>query len=181
MNLNFKDGVIVRDSVATDIEPISKNMRIADIQEIWRSHGHTPLQSLTIAFYTSTLCYTVEHNNKRAAMFGVVPESFLGSRGSIWLLGTNDLAKIQRKLIRHSRSVIKYLLQHYQHLDNYVDVKNTLSIKSSSVARRAALKLVRVFPEPVVCQIYPPLSMVLHCFAWYVLLIFHKILSVAAI
>jgi len=129
MNLNFKDGVIVRDSVATDIEPISKNMRIADIQEIWRSHGHTPLQSLTIAFYTSTLCYTVEHNNKRAAMFGVVPESFLGSRGSIWLLGTNDLAKIQRKLIRHSRSVIKYLLQHYQHLDNYVDVKNTLSIK----------------------------------------------------
>ena len=54
-------------------------------------------------------------------------------------------------------------------------------MQSKSVAKRAALKLVSVFPEPVVCQIYPPLSVLLQFLALNALLIFHKMRSVAAI
>jgi len=128
MNVRFKDGLTIRDASATDITEIAINMRRSDIDEIWASHHHLPLKALTIAFYTSTLCFTAEYGGKRIAMFGVVPESFLGSRASVWLLGTKDFAKASRNVIRHSRGMIRYLLQHYQHLTNYVDARNETSI-----------------------------------------------------
>ena len=59
-------------------------------------------------------------------------------------------------------------------------------MQSKSVAKRAALKLVSVLPEPVVCQMYPPLSLFwllgeLQFLALKALFIFHKMRSVAAI
>jgi type I restriction enzyme R subunit len=58
---------------------------------------------------------------------------------------------------------------------------NVLLHYSVFAAKRAALKLVRVLPEPVVCQIYPPLSALPQLFASYELRIFHIMRSVAAI
>jgi hypothetical protein len=120
--------VVVRDAVVSDIEPIAKEMRISDRVEVWSSHRHAPLKAMTMSFYQSALCYTIEHQGKRVGMFGVSPHSFLGDSGNIWLLCTKDFDKCHRKLIRHSKGFIKLMLNHYPKLENFVDARNIKSV-----------------------------------------------------
>ena len=128
MNLIFGNGVIVRDSVASDVDSIAKDMRQSDKNEVWASHRHDPLEAVGISFHASTLCFTIECEGKKVGMFGVVPHTLLGQSGNIWLLCTKEFDRCHRKLIRHSRGFIQYMLQHYAELENFVDARNTKSI-----------------------------------------------------
>ena len=129
MKIDLKDGIIVRDSVVADIKPIADNMRKSDKDEIWASHNRLPINALALGYGSSTICLTIEHNGIPCAMFGVYPESFLSDKASVWLLATNRFCMCRRKLVRHSKGFIDFLLKHYQHLENYVDVRNKASIR----------------------------------------------------
>jgi hypothetical protein len=114
--------------VVSDIKPIAEDMRKSDVEEILASHGRKPMESLAAGYAESTMCFTVEHKGVPCAMFGAVPQTLLGERANIWLLASNDFCKCHLKIVRHSKIFIRYMLEHYQILENYVHVGNKASI-----------------------------------------------------
>lgn len=126
--LYSKDGVIVRKSVIEDVHKLKNNLRKTDVAEIWASHNHTPEEALKLSFEQSVLCLTIENKDEVVAMFGIVPESLLGSRASIWLLGSDGIEDIQIKFLRNNGKFINFMLSFYPHLSNFVDSRNRVSI-----------------------------------------------------
>jgi hypothetical protein len=104
-------------------------MRESDIEEIWASHHHVPIYSLTTSLEESLFCISIMKDNHTLGMFGIQPDGILGEFASIWLLGANELTAEFKKKIRLSRNFIKFFLQHYPLLHNFVDARNKISIK----------------------------------------------------
>ena len=129
MKIDCRDGIMIRSSVITDIGPIAQNMRRLDKDEIWAAQHKQPLNALMDGYRKSTLCFTVEHKGNPCAMFGVVPQSFLGNKARIWLLASNELCKCRRKLLKYDRLFVKYMLSYYPHLSNFIDIRNKVSIR----------------------------------------------------
>lgn len=126
----FRSGdTCVRMSKAEDITMIAEDMRDSDREEIWASHHYTPVTGLATSFKNSVICLTVEDKGKPIAMFGVVPVTFLGREGSVWLLATKDFCKVSKKFLKRSRAFVKAMLGYYPHLMNMVDVRNLESVK----------------------------------------------------
>lgn len=119
---------IVRDSVKEDISKLACNLCPEDTAEIWKSHRSTPEQSLTTGYNNSVQCYTVERNNEPISMFGIVPAFVLGRIATIWSLTSDDVKKVPRTFVRHSKRFIKDMLSLYPILVNYVDCENKKSI-----------------------------------------------------
>ncbi len=134
MNINMKiyhdkNNVIVRDSIESDIFVIANDMRQADRDEIFASHHKKPIDALREGFKNSTLCFTVLWKGTPVAMFGTAPLSILSDEGSIWLLGSNDFCYCYRALVRHSKRFIEMMLVYYPKLQNFIDVRNTVSLR----------------------------------------------------
>jgi len=122
-----QDGITVRRSTKEDALYLSKRMRQSDIDEIWASHNITPEDALDNGVKNSIFCCTVSNGNP-IAMFGIVPETILGSKASVWMLASDDLNKIQRRFARHSRHFIDMMLDFYPYIYNHVDERNKISI-----------------------------------------------------
>lgn len=76
----------------------------------------------------SHVCLTIAKENP-IGMFGVAPECVLGHKAVIWFLGTNELLDIQKPFLRYSKTFIDMFLQRYKFLYNFVDTRNTVSLK----------------------------------------------------
>lgn len=124
-----QDEIVVRSSVPSDIDTLSKTMRKEDVAEIWSSHHHQPKEALEISYKSSGLSLTVENKGEIVAMFGYCPESLLGPKATIWMLSSEGLDKIKRRFIKNSRLFIDFMLSHYNYLYNFVSVNNTKSLE----------------------------------------------------
>lgn len=124
-----RDGIIVRDSIRDDAKYIADNMREADKEEIWASHNHKPLDAMKISLDDSFMCLTVLDKNVPVLMFGIVPESMLGNKASVWMLATDGINNIKRRFVRHSKAFINMFLYFFPVLENYVHDKNVKSIE----------------------------------------------------
>lgn len=120
---------IVRDTVMDDCYAVAKRMRKSDQEEIWSSNRVSPIEACLECFQKSTVCMTIERNGFSVGMFGIVPQNFIGTSASIWLLSTDGIRGIPVTFIRNNRSIIKYLLTFYPLLFSYVDLLNTVSVK----------------------------------------------------
>lgn len=118
----------VRDARIEDAFNMAPRMRESDKQEIWASNHVSPENALIAGVMNSMICLTAEIDEQPALMFGIVPQTLLGNVATIWLLGTNDIYKIQRTFLRHSREFIDYFLGYYPYLFNYIDVRNKESL-----------------------------------------------------
>jgi hypothetical protein len=118
---------IVRDAKIEDVFELARTMREEDKREIWKSHHKTPEQALMEGYLESEICFTIEHNEKPIAMFGIVPQTLIGG-ATVWLLGSIEIEKIQRAFIRHSKRFLDMFLEYYPYLENWVSVENTKSI-----------------------------------------------------
>ena len=108
--------------------PVAKDMREADVLEV-SATGNLPYESLTEGFNLSSRCWTGLVDNRPAAIFGVAPMSVLGGVGSPWLLGTDTCMKVKREFLTGSKPYVEQMLGLYPRLVNYVDVRNTASIR----------------------------------------------------
>jgi hypothetical protein len=128
--LYFKsEAVTVRDATISDVFELARNMRPADISEIWKSHHRTSESSLMVGYSESVICLTAERKESPIAMLGIVPHTILGKVASIWLLASPELEKIQKTFLRNSRVFIDLMLEYYPILINWVDVENRQTIK----------------------------------------------------
>jgi len=119
----------VRRAIPEDVQIIAENMRESDKNEIWASDNITPMQAVTTSFRTAAACWTIVSRDNPVAMFGMCPVTWAGQEAFVWLLATKDFCKISGKFLKRSRAFIKIMLECYPYLHNYVDCRNTQSIK----------------------------------------------------
>ncbi len=114
-----------------DIEHLAENMRQEDIDEVLAAGQRTPRESLIVAVRRSSKDVFIAADSNDVAIFigGVSPKILLSSTGIVWLLGTDQNYKYRRNLLKDSRRAIGIFLEMYKRLENYVHVKNTISIR----------------------------------------------------
>lgn len=119
-----RNNIRVRDTIPQDVEYLKSRLRQSDIEEVWASHHHTPEEALTLSYRESVLCFTIQVKDTPIAMFGIVAETILGNRATVWLLASDDMKKIQHRFLRYSKAFIQKMLSFYSLLYNFVDMRN---------------------------------------------------------
>lgn len=110
------------------IDLIASDMRQADVDEIWASNHHTPIESLMNGWKVSDHSVIVTVNDTPCVMIGLVIRDILTGTGVPWLLGTDNALKYKRHFITQVPAIIDEMLTICPILFNYVHVKNKVSI-----------------------------------------------------
>lgn len=110
------------------IDSLKGNLREADELECQAIVAITADTALQKAYEDSTLSWVGLLDEKPILAFGVAP-SILSTYGVPWLLATNDIEKAGFPVIRQSKQYIEKMLSIYDNLFNYVDARNTISIR----------------------------------------------------
>lgn len=128
--LTYYDSKIgtVRSAREDDCFEISKRMRKADVEECWAAARLSPQEAMISSYRKSAICITGERHGFPILMCGIVPRNLCDDKASIWLLGTDGITGLGATFVRRSYEFIKVMLNIYPYLDNYVDVRNKVSI-----------------------------------------------------
>ena len=120
---------IFRQAEPGDIAYIAANLRQADRDELRAACGDLPVRDiLADALARSTLCWTATtEDGVPLCLFGVAPISLMSDTGSPWLLGTDPV--YYRAIAREGRDYVQQMLAVYPHLLNFVDARNTRSVR----------------------------------------------------
>lgn len=118
-----------RPAVAGDAARLAPVLRQADRDEIVASSGPEIQRAIEISIARSLDCWTVEQRGELVAVLGLAPISMLGGIASPWLLGTPLLDRLPGALTRAARGYLAQMLETYPHLVNYVDARNTRSVR----------------------------------------------------
>jgi hypothetical protein len=105
-------------------EDLSTRLRLADRQEIEAASGLDPAFALIASFKESTRADAWLVNGRAAAIAGVATHRQDPSIGLIWMLGSDDLDSIPKRLLSGNREYVRTLLKDYRMLSNYVDNRN---------------------------------------------------------
>ena len=115
-------------STLEDIKYLAPRLRRTDKEEILAGIGATPYHALLIGYLECVVVFTIVNpKNKPVGIFGVTDCG--DGTGAIWLLATDELAKIQIAFLKECREVVKVLNKKYKILWNFVDCRNQLHIK----------------------------------------------------
>ncbi|WMM94909.1 hypothetical protein CRP804_gp31 [Roseobacter phage CRP-804] len=118
-----------RRTVKEDIPYLAVNLRKEDKAEIQASSGLDPEVALGMGLLVSKRCNTIcLSDGTPAAIYGVNDTGVTGL-GSIWLLATPDLLKVQRQFLRECREGISEISQGYSCVFNYTDARNAVHHK----------------------------------------------------
>ena len=101
---------------------IAPHLRLQDIHEIHASCDCPVHAAVAYSISHSEKGYAAYLNGKLCAVFGV-------HNGTIWLVGTEEIARHPIAFFRHSRKIFNKLKEGYSLLDNFVHVSNTLSLR----------------------------------------------------
>lgn len=112
----------------THVGPIATRMREMDQIEA-EAMGRTPKESLRLGLRASHLCWTALLDGRPAAMMGVASTSLINGKGIVWLLGTEDVYRSGRALVRLGPMVIGEMLKEFRVLENVVSTQNRRAIR----------------------------------------------------
>lgn len=121
-------NISIMQTTSKDIDLMQVRLRASDIQEIWAAGHRTPYEALTRAREISISCFTAFYHENPCAMFGFTFDTPEHSRGSIWLLGTDEILKARIEFLRTSKPWVNFFLAQCPELYNYVDARNKASI-----------------------------------------------------
>ena len=114
-------SIVVRASTEDDIPKVASRLRHEDSIEVVAQGYEDAEQALSESFKVSTARFTLEKDGEPIAMFGLIPNSILGDKAGVWLLGTEDIATVKKSFCEFSRKVIKYFVGQYPVLFAQVD------------------------------------------------------------
>lgn len=98
--------VTLKPASPAHIGRIANRMRAADVQEC-RAMGHSPKQALRGALTASTMAWTACVDGEPHAMFGLVVTNALCGHGSPWMLGSEEIYRHPREMIRMGPRFLK--------------------------------------------------------------------------
>jgi hypothetical protein len=111
------------------VKPVAARMRQPDVDELQAASGRTPKEALLYSIDHSEHSWTALIDGKPEAIFGVGILNVIGGVGAPWLLATDEVERNRRVFVRLSISFRNELLERYPVLRNFVDVRNTASIR----------------------------------------------------
>ena len=111
-----------------DAVQISHMLRQRDVDEIYASHGMTPLDGVTLSFHNSVRCWVTTLDGVPLAIYGVAPSDH-PKYGVPWLLATDELHRHRKALLSQSRFGLQEMHKLFPFLTNFVDERNEDSIK----------------------------------------------------
>lgn len=136
--------LIVRPSVGADVLVIAANLRADDLAEVVAASELTPVQAIGLGYAESRPCFTVEFEGRPAAIFGVVPSPVMERFGTVWMLGTNDIALFHRPFLRQSTEWLNKVTADYDIVGNVVDERNKKHIRW---LRWLGFRFIKRYPE----------------------------------
>lgn len=122
-------GLLIRKAVESDIAAIKDKLRREDEEEVIASGYPSAEAALAQSFERSALRFTAEIKGVPVAMFGLAPESLVGEKAVVWLLGCPEMAKVKKSFVKLSRVIIKEMFQRYPVLFNLVDARYGSTIR----------------------------------------------------
>ena len=111
----------------THVGPIASRIRDMDRIEC-EALGRSPKDALRGGLRSSLDAYTALADGKPVAMIGVVPVSLINGKGTIWMLGTDNVAAHARSLLKYGPILIDHWLQTFETIENIVALDNKLAI-----------------------------------------------------
>jgi hypothetical protein len=108
---------------------VATKMRKADREEVMASNKHSPIEAIEKGLDKSHFSACVVLNGTPCAIFGLIKVSPLLEKGVPWFLGTDELFKVPKMMVKEGRKTVEEMLLHCSYLENYVHCKNTKSIK----------------------------------------------------
>jgi hypothetical protein len=102
-------------------------LRRADVEEIWAATGLSPAFAVAYSIAHSRDAWAILLNGKPAGVFGAGAAG--KDIGVPWLVATEEIERHPVRFYRVSRAVIEKMRQRYAYLTNWVDARNTLSIR----------------------------------------------------
>lgn len=103
-------------------------MREADRLEVEASSGNIH-DTLYKSIHISKRSLAVSVEGKLLYIIGIVKPTLLSDKGIPWLLGTNEIKRHKKVFMRSTYELLKETMAECRELENYVDARNTDSIK----------------------------------------------------
>lgn len=126
------------------IDHLTDHLRQSDLDEIRAMHGSSPRDAVLTSLQISSHAYMVlDKSGIPVAVFGAAPHPLPGV-GVVWMVGTDDIAKLGFSIARKTRPYFDTLNDAYHILWNYIDDRNKLSMKW---LRWGAFRLIAEKPE----------------------------------
>lgn len=122
---NAEAKPFIRSLQKGDVAELARTMRWEDAEEIRLSSDGTTLSAL-VTGTTGSPCSVIEWQGRVVAIFGI--SGLKGSYGIPWMLGTDDIKRIRKSLLRNCREVVQGYLKDYPYLTNACWSKNTVHI-----------------------------------------------------
>lgn len=107
---------------------IADHLRQSDRDELAAAHGLPPLDVLRLSVSRSSHGWVVLVDHRPVMIFGAAPTALPGA-GLMWMLATDGLAEISFAFARNSRRYFSELGKSYHLLWNYIDPRNTASMR----------------------------------------------------
>ena len=107
---------------------IVPRLRRADVEEIWAMTGIAPKIAVAHSIANAAPGFAVEKDGRVEAICGV-GAGLRDGVGLPWMVGTDEVAKHPVLFYRISRRIVDAMRQWYDQLENWVDARNTLSIR----------------------------------------------------
>lgn len=119
-----------RPATSEDICHVAEHMRAVDIEELKALHGQDPLTALEQSVALTERPYAAVNGDGVAiAILGIGGDPITG-HGMPWLLGTEEVARHPREMVRSARRMVKHGLQSdYRAYSGVVHVENTPSVR----------------------------------------------------
>lgn len=108
---------------------IAQSIRLHDKDEAWAAGLITPYGAMVEGVKYSDVAYTAFVDDVPVCMWGVVKDSFLFDHGTPWMMASTAVEQNIAKFLRASRPLLREIMTRYDSLENFVDARNTLSIR----------------------------------------------------
>lgn len=122
------DEIIAREPTDDDIAYLARHMRARDVEEIQAASGCNPLTSVRRSVATSVWARSFFLNGQLMCIAGLALFEG-GTLAAPWALSTHMLDLHPKAFVKHSREIVRDLLAIHPHLMNFVDARNTKSIR----------------------------------------------------
>lgn len=111
------------------VAEIARAVRPADREELWACRMQTPEQVMQRGIEMSDKAMAGLVNGRAVCMWGVVHDSLIGPCGTPWMVGTMALDEYAKTFLRRCKKGLVDMFEGYQHLENFVDARNTKAIQ----------------------------------------------------
>jgi hypothetical protein len=120
----------IREALTEDASAIAPHLRDADKNEITASSGPNHTTAILYSILSSNAWTVCLPDGTPICIYGVGDDTRQGM-GIPWMIGTNEMVKHRKALIRDARNWIRRQFEFHKYaiLYNYVDGRNTAHIK----------------------------------------------------